>query len=69
MMNIFDLIVASILNFFWQFLKWKRVGSFSNICLYSDRIYKTTWHCLKFYKSIFMNRSTAELQLTLFKMM
>ena len=31
---------------------------FSNICLYSDRLYKTTWHCLKFHKSIFMNRSS-----------
>ena len=30
---------------------------FSNICLYSDGLYKTTWHCLKFHKSIFMNRS------------
>ena len=33
---------------------------FSNICLYSDRLYKTTWHCLKFHKSIFMNRSNEE---------
>ena len=34
---------------------------FSNICLYSDRLYKTTWHCLKFHKSIFMNRSSVHL--------
>ena len=30
---------------------------FSNFCSYSDRLYKTTWHCLKFQKNVFMTRS------------
>ena len=32
---------------------------FSNFCSYSDRLYKTIWHYLKFQKKVFMNRSNA----------
>ena len=29
---------------------------FFNFCSYSERLYKTTWHCLKFQKKVFMSR-------------
>ena len=34
---------------------------FSNFCSYSDRLYKTIWHCLKFQKKVFMSRSTVHI--------